>query len=106
MNNHGEVIDITKGFDFRNKIKDLSGGVKPTANLLILLYYIKVNDYKHLHTTVKVHAKSLFLLYYTLYRKKSNKFKHLHSGVKAYCNLLFYIVYTLHGARGQDEVLG
>ena len=73
---------------------------------MILLYYIKVNDYKYLHTTVKVHAKSLFLLYYTVYRKKSNKFKHLHSGVKAYCNLLFYIVYSSVGAFPEDEVLG
>ena len=73
---------------------------------MILLYYIKVNDYKYLHTTVKVYAKSLFLLYYTLYRKKSNKFNHLHCGVKAYCNLLFSIVYTLHGAFPEDEVHG
>ena len=36
---------------------------------MLLLYNIKVNDYNRLHTTVKVLAKSLFLLYYTVYRE-------------------------------------
>ena len=59
-----------------------------------------------LHCTVKVYAKSLFLLYYTVYGKKSNKFKRLHGGVKVHCNLLFSIVYTVHGASPEDEVHG
>ena len=38
---------------------------------MILLYYIKVNDFNDLHTTVKVYAKSLFLLYNTVYGELS-----------------------------------
>lgn len=34
---------------------------------MILLYYIIVNDFNYLHCTVKVHAKSLFLLYKSIY---------------------------------------
>ena len=82
------LIENKKGFDFLNEIKDLSGGVKPTANLLILLYKIKVNDFKHLHTTVKVYTKSLFLLYYTVYSRKSNKIKYLHCGFTVVANWL------------------
>jgi hypothetical protein len=41
------------------EIKDLSGGVKPTANLLILLYKKISNDFKHLAIDVKVYYKQL-----------------------------------------------
>ena len=73
---------------------------------MILLYYIIVYDFKDLHTTVKVYAKSLFLLYYTVYRKKFNDFNDLHCGVNVYCKSLFYIVYTVYGASGEDEEIG
>jgi len=41
------------------EIKDLSGGVKPTANPLILLYKKFSNDFKHLAVDVKVYYKQL-----------------------------------------------
>ena len=66
----------------------------------------KVNVFNDLHCTVKVYAKSLFLLYYTVYKEKHNKIKRLQCGVKVYCNLLIYIVYSVAGASPEDEVHG
>ena len=73
---------------------------------MILLYYIIVYDFKYLQGDVTVRAKSLFLLYYTVYRKKFNDFKDLHCGVNVYCKSLFYIVYTVYGASPEDEEIG
>jgi hypothetical protein len=44
---------------FSKEIKDLSGGVKPTANLLILLYKKITNDFNNLAVDVKVYYKQL-----------------------------------------------
>ena len=73
---------------------------------MILLYYIIVYDFKYLQGDVTVRAKSLFLLYYTVYRKKFNDFKDLYYTVEPHYKSLFYIAYTVYGASPEDEVLG
>ena len=63
---------ISKAWDFSNEIKDLSGGVKPPANLLKTNNNIFSNKIKHLQRGVKLHANTLKTLENILYCKNND----------------------------------
>jgi len=61
---HGEPTSPAKqlktnNYIFSNKIKHLQHTVNPPANLLILHYNKKPNNYNDLHTIVEVYYKTL-----------------------------------------------